>query len=353
MFDLMLTGSYTPPKILNIANKQWGYRTRKYKKHGGKELARSSIYRMFTNIFYTGIISCRGKEYQGKHEAMISLEEFDRVQILLGRKGKPRPKKHEFAFTGLIRCGECGCVHTAETKRKIIRSTGKIKEFTYYHCTRKKRDLNCSQRKAIRKEDLELQIEREISKLSILPEFLEWALEDLNSKNDNEIECRARIYEMQHKTLTEKQNNLDELTKMRYRMLIDDEQFLKEKETLQNDILKIKEQLRETENRAENWLELTEKTFTFATYAHKEFLTGDLQKKKEILMGLGSHPIILDGKLTIQANEWLVPIENGYPALKAEYERLELHKLPLNKTKTEALASVRLNWSGCRDSNPV
>jgi len=36
MWDLMLTGSYTPPKILEIANNEWGLRTVKYKKEGGR-----------------------------------------------------------------------------------------------------------------------------------------------------------------------------------------------------------------------------------------------------------------------------------------------------------------------------
>jgi arginine utilization protein RocB len=116
---------------------------------------------------------------------------------------------------------------------------------------------------------------------------------------------------------------------------------LKEKELLQKEIIKLKDQLRETENRAEKWLELTEKTFTFATYAERDFLTGDLQKKKEVMMGLGSNPTILNGKLTIQAHEWLVPIQNDYPALEKKYKRLELDKMPMNATKKEALASIR------------
>jgi hypothetical protein len=176
---------------------------------------------------------------------------------------------------------------------------------------------------------------------NLLPEFLEWALEDLNRNNDKEIEARTKIYETQHKALADTQKQLDELTKMRYRQLIDDEQFLKEKELLQKEIIKLKDQLRETENRAEKWLELTEKTFTFATYTERDFLTGDLQKKKEIMMGLGSNPTILNGKLTIQAHEWLVPIQNDYPALEKKYKRLELDKMPMNATKKEALASIR------------
>ena len=46
IFELMLTGNYTPPKILKKANEEWGLRTRT-----GKKIARSSIYRILTNPF--------------------------------------------------------------------------------------------------------------------------------------------------------------------------------------------------------------------------------------------------------------------------------------------------------------
>lgn len=165
-------------------------------------------------------------QYEGKHEPMITLEEFDRVQVLLGRKGKPRPKKHAFAFTGFIRCGECGCLYTAETKKKFIKKTGKIKEYTYYHCTRKKTTVKCTQRKMLPVDKLELQIERELEGLTILPEFRDWALEVLNENNDREIEDRTKVYEMRHKNLVTTQKELDNLTKTRYRDLIDDNTFI-------------------------------------------------------------------------------------------------------------------------------
>ena len=295
-------------------------------------------------MFYARIIESKGKQYEGKHAQMITLEEYDRVQMLLGKKGKPRPQKHEFAFTGFIRCGECGCLVTAETKKKLIKSTGKIRKYTYYHCTRRKKDISCSQRKCIREKDLKLQVEKELEKYTILPQFLHWALEVISKRNDKEIKDRTKIYEMRHKALVQAQKELDELTKMRYRLLIDDNAFIKERNLLQNKINQFKEKLRETETRAERWLELTEKTFNFATYARKAFLTGGLELKKEILMSLGQNPIIKDKKLTIQANEWFVPIENGYPALEKEYLRLEPSKIGQNRAKTEALTSVRARW---------
>jgi len=347
MWDLMLIGNYTPPKILDIANNEWGFRTRKFKRIGGCPLSRSGIYKIFTSLFYVGIVENAGVQYQGAHEPMITLEEYDRVQILLGRKGKPRPKQHEFAFTGSIRCGVCDCLYTAETKRKLLKS-GEINEHTYYHCTRRTIKVKCDQRYNIKAKDLELMIEKEIEKYTILPEFLQWALEGLSKKNDTEIEDRTKVYEMQHKSLVETQKELDELTRMRYRQLIDDETFVKEKNSLQTKITQMKENLRQTETRAEKWLELTEKTFNFATYARKAFLMvkgkAGLELKKEILMALGKSPIIKDKKLFIEPNEWLQPIGNGYPALEKEYLRLEPAKMPINKAKTEALTSVRARW---------
>lgn len=303
MWQLMLTGCYTPPQILKIANKKWSYRTRKSKKLGGKPLSRSGIYRIFTNIFYAGILDHKDKQYEGKHEPMITLEEFDRVQVLMGRKGKPRPKSHAFAFTGFIKCGECGCLYTAETKRKFIKKTGKIKGYTYYHCTRKKITINCTQRKMIPLNKLELQVEQELEGLTILPEFRDWALEVLNENNDREIEDRTKVYEMQHKNLVITQKELDNLTKMRYRELIDDDTFVRERNELQSKITEMKKRLRHTENRAERWLELTEKTFNFATYVRSAFINGGLELKKEILMSLGYNPTIKAGKLHLETME--------------------------------------------------
>lgn len=40
-----------------------------------------------------------------------------------------------------------------------------------------------------------------------------------------------------------------------------------------------------------------------------------IELKEEILLALGETPIIQDGILTIEPNEWFAEIENGYPAL--------------------------------------
>ena len=208
--------------------------------------------------------------------------------------------------------------------------------------------MKCNQSQGIAVSDLELSIEKEIEKYTILPEFLGWALEGLNKINDTEIETRTKIYEAQHTAQEQAQKELDELTKMRYRQLIDDETFIREKGKLQATITQMKGKARETETRAEKWLELTEKTFCFAAYARNAFITAKgkegLELKKEILLALGKTPIMQDKKLTIEPNEWLVPIKDDYPALEKEYRELELNKTLTNTARNEALASIRTRW---------
>ena len=350
MWDMMLTGNFTPPQIREIANKEWGFRTPKTKHAGGVELANSVIYNMFNNLFYTGMFQWKGTVYKGNHTAMITLEEYDRVQIILGRKGKPRAKTHDFAFTGLMSCEVCGSMYTAIEKTKMVR--GDIKTYTYYYCTKKKKGANCDQ-KSLTLEELESHIDIGFERNTILPVFQKWAIEILNRDNDKEIEERTKIYEAQHKLVVDTQKQLDMLTKMRYRELIDDETFVKERDDLKAVLATATVGLRSTENRAGKWLELTEKTFNFACYARKEFLTTDsLERKREMFSALGQNFTVKDQKPFITPNEWFVPIEKAYPALEAEYNRLELDKNLSDTKRKELFAQLILSWGAYRDLNP-
>ncbi len=66
-------------------------------------------------------------------------------------------------------------------------------------------------------------------------------------------------------------------------------------------------------------------------------------------MALGQNFVLEGGNLTFQAHDWLQPIRKEYHPLEAEYLGLEPAKKPLNKAKTEDLASVRARWRGIVD----
>ncbi len=355
MWDMLLTGTYTVPQIQQVVNEEWGFKTPKFKRSGDGPVALSSMYRMFTNEFYTGTFVWSGEVYEGNHKAMITPDEYDKAQIILGRKGKPRQQVHDASYTGLVKCGECGGMCTCSVKKKIVETTRELKTYVYYHCTKKKKDENgkkfCKQ-KPVPLNEFEEQVDIALERYTILPKFQEWALEILNKRNDTEVQERTKIYEQQQKAYNATQKQMDTLTQMRYRELIDDEEFMKEKSELKKQLTKLKLQLNSTENRAATWLELTEKTFNFARHARNEFAKGDIRQRREIFSALGQNYVLKDKKVSIEANEWLVPIEKAYPALEAEYKRLELDKNLDIASRNAQYAELILSWGGYRESNP-
>ena len=91
---------YTPMQALAKMNKEWAYRTRLTKKLGGKPMSKASFYRLLNDTYYCGIMKRKVdgeiQEIKGAHKPMLTEEEFDQLQIRLGRKGKPRYSKKEF-----------------------------------------------------------------------------------------------------------------------------------------------------------------------------------------------------------------------------------------------------------------
>jgi site-specific DNA recombinase len=88
----------------------------------------ASIHKILRNRIYCGEFDWKGKTYRGKYPPLISKDLWSQVQqALTGRLEKRhRHVKHDFAFSGLISCGHCGCSLVGEIKK------GK---YVYYHCT--------------------------------------------------------------------------------------------------------------------------------------------------------------------------------------------------------------------------
>lgn len=78
-------------------------------------MSRSNVHRLLQKRVYTGDFDWNGRTYRGSHEPLISTALFERVQeILDGRYStKEKVTKHEFAFSGLVNCGYCGCALVA------------------------------------------------------------------------------------------------------------------------------------------------------------------------------------------------------------------------------------------------
>ena len=345
MWQLMLTGNYTPPQILKIVNKEWNFKTRTTKKYISKSLSRSGIYQIFTNPFYYGWFDYprgSGNWYKGEHESMISEEEYDRVQAILGRKGKPRPKKHIFAFTGLMRCGSCGAGITAEEKFKKQKN-GNLHHYIYYHCT-KRINPDCTE-KAIELKELNKQIDGFLEKISISERFRDWALKYLHEIRQDEAKATEDIVATKHKAYENIVKQLDNLLIKYTSPENADERIMTEQEYtgLRTRLLKekteLEAELNATGKQIEEWVELTEKTFNFARYARIWFAKGDLQTKRAIFACLGSDLVLKDKKLALTLRKPFNFIFEGLSQVERELVRLEPLNFGSNKEQTAILAA--------------
>lgn len=87
-----------------IRSKQRNYKSGK--NPGGTPLTRGHLHAILTNPVYTGMISHKGKVYEGQHEAILDQEVFDRVQAQLKTNAVSRQhgtnKSHMHLLTGLL-----------------------------------------------------------------------------------------------------------------------------------------------------------------------------------------------------------------------------------------------------------
>lgn len=317
-WDLMLTGAYNPQRILKIATEEWGLRTRK-----GKKMSPSMIYCLFTNPFYMRIFEFprgSGNWYEGKHGQMVTPEEYDRVQRLLGKKGRTRPKTHSFDFTGMMRCGECGRMITAEEKWKRQKN-GNVHHYVYYHCT-KRNNPQCTQ-PTLRREQLEEQITSAIESISIPPEFHAYALKWFRKQNEQETAINTTILASQQKAYDTCIRKIGNLIDMRAGDEITEQEFSERKDPLLREKARLYELLSDTDGRVNKQVEKAEELFAFAFNAIEKFNSGPLQIRKQILAALGSNLILKDKILSINWRECLLPEQKLAGEVSQIHERLE------------------------------
>jgi len=338
MFDLMLTGQYTVPQILKIVNKEWGF-----KGPNGKKLSRSGLYNLYIRPFYYGEFEYplgSGNFHQGSHKPMITKEEYERIQILLGRKSAPRQKRHEIIYRGPMKCGECGAMITAEEKVKRQKN-GNVHNYTYYHCT-KRIDEKCSQ-KCIEEKELEKQIAIELAKIEIPVDFKEWAMARLKEMNTQEVSDRDKIYGSQRLEYDACVRKIDNLIDMRANGELTEDEFKDRKQILLSDKARFQELLKDTDKRVENWLEIAERGFNFAEKASAVFAEAkdnlNLETKKEIFATLGSDLILKDRKVSICWDKLLFPIKEMSKEVCEINERLEPTKKPRNAQQMREIYS--------------
>lgn len=383
MWDLMLTGLYSPLDILRIANEDWKFRTRQTRKTGGKAMPRSVIYRMFTQPFYYGSFEYprgTGNFYPGKHEPMVSEAEYDRVQMLLGKRGRPRhqQKRSDFPFLGLIRCGDCGRMVTAEEKHQVVcdscnrkfafrrhdacprcrtavsaMKNPRFPRYAYYHCS-KSRNPRCPER-AVGSDELENQIDQYFARVQLSDRFKDWALKYLREIHAEERSKVGDIIASQRKAYEECTRRLDSLLKLKTspentdESLLSDGEYRDQRGRLLKEKAALEQMLHHAGYRLDEALKLSEHTFEFARSMRERFVNGDSITKKAMISTVASNLLLKDKKLSIEAKKPFFIIENFLSEAEAKNATIELETSGSIQGQNAASGSFSPGWCGKRD----
>jgi hypothetical protein len=173
LFEMAATGNYGLNELRKAVYDS-GVRSRRTK----RVLVKQEVKRILSNTIYTGPFLWKGKVYQGIHKPLISKDLFERANAAMGLKSRPKKTKHNFAFTGMVKCAHCGASLTAEKQK------GK---YTYYRCAKQ-----CENVVYLPENKLALQLGEALHRIKMTPEIVAWTREALLESHADQAEHHSR-----------------------------------------------------------------------------------------------------------------------------------------------------------------
>ena len=137
----------------------------------GTAWKKQSFGHMLQNDKYTGVYRWSDVVVEDGIPPILDRDTFDRVQMILNSKKKPRGKQRmndDYILSGRIYCGLCGSPMTAQAGTS---ATGR--KFNYYACNRRRYDHAC-EKKNVPQEKLEKTVTDFIKAELMKDELIDW-----------------------------------------------------------------------------------------------------------------------------------------------------------------------------------
>ena len=282
---------------------------------GGMKVRHDRIRRMLRNPFYYGHFEYAGELYEGKHPPIISKALFDKVQAVLEKRTHHMTtERAPKVYTGLLRCGECGRMITAEIQ----------KGHTYYRCTKKSKVAKCSQ-PFVREEALDQQLSALLAQFTLRQDWADGMLAMLeNDRKDIAGASRAFVAEKQAEIgqiAVKQQRLLDAYLEQ----LIDRQMFASQKAELLARKKILQEQIESCEDTSHGWLEPMKNWLKTAQNIGKIAVEGSPQERKALAAQVFGSNLFLDCKKARGSalKPWSLPVETpfsggmvGWPGLE-------------------------------------
>ena len=294
IFDLFRSGTYTPRQIGRIAQDEWGFLTPRKPRSGGKPLGRSTIYRILANPFYMGTLEWAGAIHRGQHQPMLTAQEFAEVQALLRRSGTTRPQRYTFAFTGLLTCGSCG--HAISAERKVNKYGS---HYTYYHCAARSRISGACAERSVEEAELTKQFTAFLESIALKANVAVWVRDRLRAEQSRTAATADKIAASQLAAKTEITAQLKELTSLRLRRMVDDDEFVRERQQL--DAARLTLENAPDPASGKKLFELLDIAERISVQAVKWFEKAPPPQKQKILKIVCSNPVLTGKMLRVEA----------------------------------------------------
>ena len=313
--------------------------------NSGKTLGTTTLYCILRNPFYTGLFLSKGALHKGKHDPMVSQREFDQVQEILGSKGHPRPKRLYFPFRGLIKCGACGHLITCERKKNRYGSC-----YTYFRCAQQRR--KCKE-PSIEQKDLERQLLAYLKTCRLPSSALDQIMAHIANLEQLDDGVTKKELTKARATLSKLANRSGALIEMKLSGLLNDEEFLLEKNSVTHEQAHLMEKIKVLENPSKgSWGEHLRDELTFMERAEKVFVNGAPEIRHRLINRLCSNLRLRDRKLHVEAKNYLKPLERVGQTHRRERSVLEPLYFRSHKRQSTSCKASSCVWSCLRDSNP-
>lgn len=295
----MLLGGRVPLDILYTGNSQLGLRTPQQGSQGGRPLSRRGLYDLFHDRFYTGVMVYNGQVYEGTHEPMITNAEFERAQEMISGRTvmRSKPKTLFFPYRGLIRCGACGHMVTAENTTNRHGQT-----YTYYHCCRKERRYMYCPERSIEVTHLEQSLREFLRSLVLPPNWMREILKLAARLSGEQMTMVDETRERMRKRLDETERKLERLREL----LVDEVITCDDYDADRNRLILEKEKLRdEVENPTGSGTDIEpfKDGISFVEQAISAFDDGTPEERHEIIAALTSNLSLSDRTVLIEAKK--------------------------------------------------
>lgn len=347
MYDMVLTGNQSVGEIHRVITDEWGYKTPKRKSQGNRTLSRSGAYRILTNPFYAGYIFWNKEFHEGKHKPVITKQEYEQAQNIIHGRTKKKLKTHTFPYSGVFTCGACGLGVTAERKTK---KSGK--QYVYYHCTRVHRSPRCTQ-PTITGVDLDKQISKFLDLITIPKEIYEWFHTALIDNKELLIAHQNKQNENHCAEVESLGKQITNLTDLRVREMISDDEFTNKRETLKKKLVIAKENASKSKSQKIT-LEPLEIIANFNKEAKNWYFKANDDAKQKLLKILCWNPQLKDNVALLQAKYPLFEIANLNDCLRLRtgVENVGT-KTAIDEAKAEKQFKKILNCASHPDTNAL